>query len=95
MESIITGEWAEQNVRDEEPTPGKSWLELTVPLFSPNSDPISDQEMPFSTLVFRPGLQEIISSLLSRKNTKRKDLQKIYFQFAYYSFFLIHLELKR
>ena len=56
MESIITGEWAEQNVRDEEPTPGKSWLELTVPLGSPNSDPISDQEMPFSTLVFRPRL---------------------------------------
>ena len=43
--------------------------------------------------VFRPGLQEIRSSLLSRKNTKRKDLQKIYFEFAYYSFFLIHLEL--
>ena len=59
MESIITGEWAEKNVRDEEPAPGKSWLEVTVPLGSPNSDPIStisDQEMPFSTLVFRPRL---------------------------------------
>ena len=56
MESIITGERAEQNVRDEEPTPGKSWLELTVPLGSPNPDPVLDQKMPFSTLVFRPCL---------------------------------------
>ena len=35
-----------------------------VPPGSPNPDPISDQRMSFSTLVFRPGLYEIKSSLL-------------------------------
>ena len=47
-----------------------------------------------SILVFRPGLKEI-GSLLLRLEQQQKRFLKIYFEFAYFSFFLTHLELKR
>ena len=69
-------------------------LGWAVPPGSPNLDPSPDQKNSFSTPVFRPGLKaEIISSLLTFER-KQKILQ-ILLEFAYFSFLLIHLELKR
>ena len=77
-----------------------------VPPGSSNADPILDQKMSFFIPVFkpgaplksipiiRPGLSEIMSSLL-RLEQQQKRFPKIYFVFAYFSFFLTHLELKR
>ena len=65
-----------------------------VPPSSPIPDPISDQKMSFFTPVFRHGLCEIISPLL-RSEQEQKRFLKIYFEFAYFSFFLRHLELKQ
>jgi len=45
------------------PGPGGVLVEIFgggVPPISPNPDPISDQKMPFPTLVFRPGLKKSI-----------------------------------
>ena len=73
-----------------------------MPPSSPNPDPISDEKMSFSTSVFRPGgghktqqhKTEIMSSLLRLKPQQKKVL-KIHFEFSYYTFFLMDLELKR
>ena len=75
---------------------GYSWEFLVggVPPSSSNPDPISDQKMSFFTPVLRPGLQEIMSSLL-RLEQQQKRFLKIHFEFAYFSFFLTHLELKQ
>ena len=40
----------------------------------PNADPISDQKMSFFTPVFRPGLQEVMSSLLRLEHQQKKFL---------------------
>ena len=64
-----------------------------VLLCFPNPDPISDQKLLFSTPDFRPGLKAEIMSLLLRLQRKPKILPK-YFEFAYFSVFLTHLELK-
>ena len=72
---------------------------------SPNPDPISDQKMLFFTPVvrpawslkciplFRPGLYEIMLSPLGLER-QLKRFHKIHFEFAYFSFSVIHLELK-
>ena len=75
---------------------GYSWEFLVggVPPGSPNPDPISDQKIPFFTFIFRPGLQEIMSSLI-RLEQQPKRFLKIHFESAYFSFFLSHLELKQ
>ena len=77
-----------------------------MPPGSPNADPILDQKMSFFTPVFkpgsplksipiiRPGLSEIMSSLL-RLEQQQKRFPEIHFEFAYFSFFLTLLELKR
>ena len=65
-----------------------------VPPGSPNPNLISDQKMPSSTLVFRPGLYAEVMSSLLRLERKQKSLQ-MHFEFAYFYFVLIHLELKR
>ena len=68
-------------------TPGNSsW---GVPPGSPNPHPISDQKLSFFTPVFRPGLLEIMSSLL-RLECHQKNFIK-----STSNFFLIHLELKQ
>ena len=51
---------------------------------SPNPDPISDQQMSFFTPVFRPGLLGL--------EQKQKMFLQIYFEFAYFSLFLNHVE---
>ena len=56
-----------------------------VPPGYPNSDPISDQKMSFFTLVFRPGLQEIMSLRLDW-NTNKSDFLIRPFLFLSYSF---------
>ena len=61
-----------------------------MPPGSRNPDPISDQKMSFFTPVFRPGFEEIMSSLL-----RTALILKIHFEFACFFFFLTHLELKR
>ena len=75
---------------------GYSWIFLVgaVPPGSPNPDVISDQKMSFFTSVLRPGLREIISSQLRLEQQQNRFL-KIHFEFAYFSFFLTHLELKQ
>ena len=72
----------------------------------PNHDPISDQIMSISTLVFRPGLWNLypfslrnswgwlVASLL-RLERQQKRFLKIHFELAHFSFFLIHSELIR
>ena len=57
------------------------------PLGSPNPDPISDQKMSF---IIRTWPREIMSSLLRLKHQPKRFLN-----FAYFSLFLIHLELRR
>ena len=59
-----------------------------VPPSPPN--PISEQKILFFTPVFRPGLSEIMSSLL-----RLQQQQCNLFEFAYFFFFLTHLELKQ
>ena len=54
-----------------------------VPPGSPNAHPP----------VFRPGFYEIMSSILILEQQQNRFL-KIHFEFAYFSFFLGHLELK-
>ena len=61
-----------------------------LPPGSPNPGPISDQKMLFFTPVFRPVVQEIMSSLL-----RLQQQQCDPFEFAYFFFFLTHLELKQ
>ena len=69
-------------------------LRWAVPPGSPNPDPSPHQKNSSSTPFFRPGLQaESISSLLTFER-KQKILQ-IHLEFAYFSFLLTHLELKR
>ena len=75
-----------------------------MPQGSQNPDPISDQKMSFFTPIFRPVLQEIMSSLLRLEHQQKVFylksgadglLLKFDFAFAYFSFFLIIiLELK-
>ena len=72
---------------------------------SPNTDPISDQKIVISHTrfqtwplksrsIFRPGVgRNYVIITYFRMPTK--IFLKIHFEFAYYSFFLIHLELKR
>ena len=45
-----------------------------VPPGYPNPDPISDPKMSFFTLVFRPGLREIMSSLLRLEHQRKRFL---------------------
>ena len=67
-----------------------------MPPGSPNPDPISDQKKSFFTPVlrpgpvFRPGLEEIMSSLL--RTATIKIFLKIHFDFVCFSFFLTHME---
>ena len=69
---------------------------LTLTL--PDPDPISDQKKSFFTPVlrpgpvFRPGLEEIMSSLL---RTATITNFKIHFDFVCFSFFLTHMEFLR
>ena len=63
-----------------------------VPPGSPNPDPISDQKNVILHIVFRPGLSEIVSSLLTLE-CPQKRLLKIHFEVAYISLF--QLKLKR
>ena len=63
-----------------------------VPPGSPNPDPISDQKNVILHTVFRPGLSEIVSSLLTLKRQQKRFL-KIHFEVAYISLF--QLKLKR
>ena len=75
-----------------------------MPPGSSNPDPISDQKMSFSTPVFRPDLQnpypfsdlaftqKLFYHYLDLRGNK-KFLQ-IHFEFAYFFFFLAHLELE-
>ena len=63
-----------------------------VPPGSPNPDPISDQKNVILHTVFRPGLSEIVSSLLTLE-CPQKRLLKIHFEVAYISLF--QLKLKR
>ena len=72
---------------------------------SPKPDPLSDQNMWFSTSVFRPGgghetqhymfTQNRNYVIIAEIKTVTKRFLKILFEFTYYTFFLIHLELKR
>ena len=64
-----------------------------VPPGSPNPDPISDRKMSFSRPVFRPSLMLVLLKL-ERKQKKFLKFVSI-FEFAYFSFFLTHLQLKR
>ena len=50
--------------------------------------------MSFFTPIFIPGLSQIISPLF-RLEQEQKRFLKIHFEFAYFSFFLPHLELKQ
>ena len=63
-----------------------------VPPGSPNPDPISDPKNVILHTVFRPGLSEIVSSLLTLE-CPQKGLLKIHFEVAYISLF--QLKLKR
>ena len=76
-----------------------------MPPCFPVSDLISDQQnlifhtsfqtRPLKSMpVFRPGLLAEIMLSLPRLERKQKILQ-IHFEFAYFSFLLTHLELKR
>ena len=65
-----------------------------VPLGYPNPDPIPDQK----TVIFRTLFQTsplFINITCTQIRTSTKRFLKIHFEFAYNSFFLIHLELKR
>ena len=65
-----------------------------VPLGSPNPDPIPDQK----TVIFHTLFQTsplFINITCTQIRTPTKRFLKIHFEFAYNSFFLIHLELKR
>ena len=75
---------------------GYSWIFLVggVPPGTPNPDPISDQKVSFFAPVLRPGPYEIMSSLL-RLGQQQNRFLKIHFEFAYFSFFITHLELKQ
>ena len=53
-----------------------------MPPGSPNPDPISDQKNVILHTVFRPGLSEIVSSLLTLE-CPQKRLLKIHFEVAY------------
>ena len=70
-------------------------LSWGVPPGCPDPDPISDQKKSFFTPVlrpgpvFRPGLEEIMSSLL---RTATITNFKIHFDFVCFSFFLTHME---
>ena len=57
-----------------------------VPPGFPNPDPISDQKMPFFTAVFRPGLQEIISSILRLEQQRKRSLKLNPFRFRIFLF---------
>ena len=64
-----------------------------VPLGSPNPDPISDQKCQFSTrLQTCPSTNYFI---IIKIRTGTKTFLKINLEFAYFSFFLPYLELKR
>ena len=65
-----------------------------APPGSPNPDPISDQKVSFFAPVVRPGPYEIMSSLL-RLGQQQNRFLKGHFEFAYFSFFHTHLELKQ
>ena len=65
-----------------------------APPGSPNPDPISDQKVSFFAPVLRPGPYEIMSSLL-RLGQQQNRFLKSHFEFAYFSFFHAHLELKQ
>ena len=67
-----------------------------VPPGSSNPDPLSDQKVSFFTPVFRPGLKELTrTDVIIHRSERAKRFLKLQFEFAYFSFFLIHLELKR
>ena len=78
-----------------------------VPPGSPNPDPISDQKMYFSTLVFRLDLenpyplldlafrQKLCYHYLNWRTDKKNTSNPHDLEFSYFSFFPIHLELKR
>ena len=60
--------------------------------------PISHQNMSFSTLVVRPGIgrkynNNNIVIIITQIRTPTKRFLEINVEFAYYSFFLIHLEI--
>ena len=67
-----------------------------VPPGSPNPDPISDQNMPFSILVFRPdiyaykGLNNISPSLRLERQQQICKNSALMIYFGYFSFSLIH-----
>ena len=65
-----------------------------MPHGCPNPDPISDQKSDFPHPSSDLAEAEIMSLLL-RLERQQKRFLKIHFEFAYYSFLLIHLELKR
>ena len=68
-------------------TPGNSWW--GVPPGSPNPDPISYPKMLFFTPVLRPGLQEIMPSLLwleQQKKTSKNPFRIRVFLFLSYIF---------
>ena len=78
-----------------------------VPPGSPDPDPISDQKMYFSTLVFRLDLenpypfldlafrQKLFYHYLNWRADKKNTSNPHDLEFSYFSFFPIHLELKR
>ena len=65
-----------------------------MPHGCPNPDPISDQKSDFPHPSSDLAEAEIMSLLL-RLERQQKRFLKIHFEFAYYSFLLTHLELKR
>ena len=65
-----------------------------MPPGSPSADPISDRIMSLFTTIYRPGILVIMSTLL-RLERQQKRFLKFHFEFAYFSFFLPHLKLKR
>ena len=88
-------------------TPGNSWWGCAA-LFSKSYPYLRPPKMLFSTPVFRPDLQSPYTfpdlaltqklcnhfSLRLERKQKHKTFLQMHFKFAYFYFFLIHLELK-